>query len=85
MVFLQAKSGDIIQLSKVFNILRFNKDALIIELKYVDKLNPVYRAQLLTYMKLSNKRIGLLINFNTKLLRNGIKRYVLFVCFESFV
>jgi len=52
-------------------------DTLVLELKCVDNLHPVHGTQLLTYMRLSNKKIGLLINFNTKLLKDGIKRYVL--------
>ncbi|SEK46384.1 GxxExxY protein [Colwellia chukchiensis] len=48
---------------------------LIIELKSVDKLIPVYSAQLLTYMKLSNINKGLLINFNVKKLTDGLRRY----------
>ena len=50
---------------------------LIIELKAVDSLNHLHEAQLLTYMKLAEIKVGLLINFNTKLLRSGIKRFVL--------
>ena len=50
---------------------------LIVELKSVDSLQPIHEAQLLTYMKLANIRTGLLINFNTGLLKNGIKRFVL--------
>lgn len=50
---------------------------LIIELKSVEKLLPIYEAQLLTYMKLANITMGLLINFNVALLKNGIKRFVL--------
>ena len=51
--------------------------ALIIELKSVDKLERIHEAQLLTYMKLSNIEIGFLINFNSVLLRDGIRRMVL--------
>ena len=51
--------------------------ALIIELKSVDALQRIHEAQLLTYMKLSNVGIGLLINFNSILLRDGIRRMVL--------
>ena len=47
----------------------------MLELKAVDELKPIHTAQLLTYMKLSNIHIGLLINFNTVNLQNGIKRY----------
>lgn len=52
-------------------------DQLIVELKAVEKLIPLYEAQLLTYLKLTGKRLGLLINFNTTLLKDGIKRVVL--------
>jgi GxxExxY protein len=48
---------------------------VVVELKVVDEFNPVHEAQILTYMKLSNKSLGLLINFNVTILRNGIKRY----------
>jgi len=50
------------------------EDKIIIELKAVDKLLPVHEAQLLSYLKLADKRLGLLINFNVNQLRNGIKR-----------
>ncbi len=53
------------------------KQCLIIELKSVNSLQPIHQAQLLTYMKLAHIKIGLLINFNTKLLKSGIKRLVL--------
>ena len=51
-------------------------DTLIIELKSVDNLLPIYDAQLLTYMKLSEKPKGLLINFNVLKLKEGIKPFV---------
>ena len=51
------------------------ENSFVIELKVVDEFNPVHEAQILTYMKFSNKSIGLLINFNVTILRNGIKRY----------
>ena len=50
---------------------------VVLELKTVEKLLPVHEAQLLTYLKLSGKHIGLLINFNTSLLTGGIKRIIL--------
>jgi len=53
------------------------EDIVIVELKAVDEMNPVYEAQLLTYMKLSKKRLGYLINFNSVLLKQGLKRMVL--------
>jgi GxxExxY protein len=52
-------------------------DTVVLELKSVEKLNPVHEAQLLTYMKLSGKRVGLLLNFHTPYLRDSIKRFVL--------
>jgi GxxExxY protein len=50
---------------------------VVIELKAVDKILPVHEAQLLTYLKISGKRVGLLINFNVPLLTQGIIRRVL--------
>ena len=50
------------------------EDEVIIELKAVEKLLPIHEAQLLTYLKLSNKKVGLLINFNSLRLKHGIKR-----------
>ena len=50
---------------------------LIVELKAVDKLLPVHEAQLLTYMKVASVPVGLLINFNVPLIKQGIKRFVL--------
>jgi GxxExxY protein len=50
---------------------------VLLELKTVEKLNPVHEAQLLTYLKLSGLKVGLLINFNSAVLRNSIKRMVL--------
>ncbi|GAB64087.1 MAG: GxxExxY protein [Candidatus Jettenia sp.] len=53
------------------------ENKLIVELKSVDEVHPIHEAQLLTYMKLAKIRIGLLMNFNEKILKNGIKRFVL--------
>ena len=50
--------------------------AVIVELKTVEDLLPIHKAQLLTYLKASNKRVGLLINFNVPILKNGLKRMV---------
>jgi GxxExxY protein len=52
-------------------------DEVIVELKSVERILPVHEAQLLTYMKLSGKKVGLLINFNSSLLTQGIIRRVL--------
>lgn len=51
-------------------------DAVIVELKTVERLLPVHQAQLLSYLKMSGKKAGLLINFNVPHLRDGIKRLV---------
>ncbi len=51
-------------------------NSIILELKSVDRLIPIHEAQLLSYLKLSNKQLGLLINFNVPRLKNGIKRIV---------
>ncbi len=53
------------------------EDNLIIELKSVEEVKGIHEAQLLTYMKLAGIKKGLLINFNVKILKNGIKRFVL--------
>lgn len=52
------------------------EDKVIIEIKAVEKLTPVHFSQVLTYFKLSNTKLGLLINFNTKYLKNEIHRVV---------
>ena len=49
---------------------------IILELKAVDQIEPLHEAQLLTYLKLSNLKLGILINFNVPILRDGIKRIV---------
>jgi GxxExxY protein len=49
-------------------------DAVVLELKTVDELLPIHSAQLLTYLKLSGKKLGLLINFNEPILKRGLKR-----------
>ncbi len=50
------------------------EQSVIVEVKAVDGLEPIHDAQLLSYLKLSGCRVGLLINFNTKLLKKGIRR-----------
>ena len=52
------------------------EDSVIVELKAVNKITPIHEAQLLSYLKLSGKRLGLLINFNVILLKDGIKRRI---------
>ena len=53
------------------------EDSVIIELKSVKEILPIYEAQLLTYMKMMDKNIGLLINFNVRKLKDGIKRLII--------
>ncbi|MBQ8272961.1 MAG: GxxExxY protein [Bacteroidaceae bacterium] len=52
------------------------EDSLIVELKTVEELKPIHHKQLQTYLRVMDKRVGLLINFNTVNLRDGIKRIV---------
>lgn len=52
-------------------------DQVIVEIKAVSSVLPIHEAQLFTYLKLSGKNVGLIINFNVKLLKTGIKRVVL--------
>ncbi|MBN8665287.1 MAG: GxxExxY protein [Chitinophagales bacterium] len=61
---------------KEFYIDLLVEDELIIELKAVDEIHPVHEAQLLSYLKLANKKMGFLINFNTVLLKDGFRRRV---------
>jgi GxxExxY protein len=53
------------------------ENRLVVELKAIDELLPIHEAQLLTYLPLSGHRIGLLLNFNVRLLKDGIKRRIL--------
>ncbi|MEW6609153.1 MAG: GxxExxY protein [bacterium] len=52
------------------------EEEVVVELKTVEQLLPIHEAQLLTYLKMINKRVGLLINFNVPVLKDGIKRIV---------
>lgn len=52
------------------------ENQVIVELKSVEEMKPVFAKQLLTYLKLMNKRVGLLVNFNTNNLRESIKRII---------
>ena len=52
------------------------EDAVVVEIKATEEIAPVHSAQLLTYLKSSGKRLGLLINFNVPVLKNGLKRIV---------
>ena len=53
------------------------EDKVVLELKTVEFLTAVHTAQILTYMKLGNYKLGLLLNFNVRLLKEGIKRFIL--------
>ena len=52
------------------------EDSIIIELKAVDQIRPIFQAQLISYLKLTNNRLGFLINFNVPLIKDGIKRII---------
>lgn len=52
-------------------------DTVIVEIKSVERFDPIFEAQVLTYLRVTGKRVGLLINFNSRLLKNGVKRFVL--------
>ena len=54
------------------------EDLVVVEIKSVERFDPVFEAQVLTYLRLTQKRIGLLINFNTRLVKDGIKRFIAF-------
>jgi len=53
------------------------ENAVIVELKSVERFDPIFEAQILTYLRLSGKRCGLLINFNSRLLKDGVRGFVL--------
>ena len=53
------------------------EDAVVVGTKSVERFDPVFEAQLLTYLRITSKKIGLLINFNSRLLRDGVKRFIL--------
>jgi len=55
----------------------FVEELIICELKAVDEMNPVWKAQILSHLKLIGKRLGFLINFNVPLIKNGIKRIII--------
>lgn len=65
------------QLSNGYRIDILVENNIVIELKSVETLLPIHTAQIMTYLKLSNKRVGLLINFNVTNLQHGIHRYII--------
>jgi GxxExxY protein len=68
---------DGVQLEAAFRIDVLVNRCVLIELKAVEKMIPLYDAQVLTYLKLTGLRLGILMNFNSKLIKDGIKRIVL--------
>ncbi|MCA9230030.1 MAG: GxxExxY protein [Planctomycetales bacterium] len=65
-----------VQLEVGYRIDLLVENQVIVELKSVDSLLPIHQAQVLSYMKMSNKKVGLLINFNVTLLKDGVRRLV---------
>ena len=53
------------------------ENKVVVEVKAVERFDPIFSAKLLTYLRTSSKRVGLLINFNTRFLKDGVRRYVL--------
>jgi len=66
-----------VRLDAGYSVDLFVENCVIVEIKAVEALNEVYLAQILTYLKLSNCKLGLLVNFNVKHLKDGIKRVIL--------
>jgi GxxExxY protein len=64
------------QIEQAYRLDFLVNDLVVVELKSVHAVEPVHKAQLLTYLKWSKKRLGLLLNFNVPVLRNGIHRVV---------
>ena len=63
-------------LGKVYVIDIFVENEIILEIKSVDALDPIFTAQMITYLKITGKKLGYLINFNTPLIKQGFKRVV---------
>lgn len=53
------------------------EDSIVVEIKSVERCDPVFEAQVLTYLRVTGKKLGLLINFNSRLLKDGIRRFIL--------
>jgi GxxExxY protein len=68
---------DTIKLDAGYRIELLVDGVVVVEVKSVEALAPVHEAQVLTYLKLSSRRLGYLINFNVALLKQGIKRMIL--------
>jgi GxxExxY protein len=64
------------ELSKDYKIDLLVENEIVLELKSVEEILPVHEAQLISYLKLADKRLGFLVNFDVPLMKNGIKRFV---------
>lgn len=65
-----------ISLGKVYAMDIFVEEEIIIEIKSAETINPIFKSQLITYLKLADKKLGYLINFNVTLLKDGFRRMV---------
>lgn len=68
---------DTIKLDAGYRIDLLVEDAIVVEIKAVDQIAPIHKAQLMTYLKLSGMKVGLLLNFNEKDIRKGINRIIM--------
>lgn len=64
------------ELSKEFRLDILVENEIIIELKATETVSPIHVAQIISYLKLTDKRLGYLINFNVPLMKNGVQRFV---------
>ncbi len=77
--FIQQKSLPVLYKNESIGHFKIDiliENKIVLELKSVERHDPVFEAQILSYMKLGNYPLGLLINFNSKLLKDGIKRFI---------
>lgn len=65
-----------IELAKDFRIDILVEDEIVLEIKSVEIMHPVFDAQIISYLKIADKKLGFLINFNVPLIKDGIKRFV---------
>ena len=66
-----------LQLPKAYRIDLLVNDQIVVELKAVDNILPVHEAQVLSYLKLSQLKVGLLLNFHVKMMKDGVRRFAL--------
>ncbi len=64
------------ELSKEYRVDVLVEHSIIIELKAIEALLPIHEAQIISYLKLANKKMGFLINFNVPMIKNGFRRFV---------